>query len=352
MAIIGILVGLLVPAVNLARSAARSAECQNNLRQIGMGLQALATTGKKSNFCTGNFGWGSDGAVTDVGWVADLANNGVLPGQLLCPTNQSQGSYVLEEVLSRPTPAIGSIICGVDPAGRVAQTLPDGTQLRGVCRSIVDNQIATAGRPPLVKTEMIDKGFNTNYGASWLLVRSELNLDPISGQPVLKNGSSCGWVTSLNATQGPLNLSRVSSSKVSSSSIALIGDVKNAGILSQNLGGDLMAGTPLATNFFGGPVPLADPNSPLSIPTVKTGATGWWNYWNRRVLQDFRSLDPIHKNSCNVLMADGSVQSFFDANQDGFLNNGFQPNGDFRDATIELVTAEMFSAYSLTSPLN
>ena len=36
--IIGILVALLVPAVLLARESARRAACQNNLRQIGIGM--------------------------------------------------------------------------------------------------------------------------------------------------------------------------------------------------------------------------------------------------------------------------------------------------------------------------
>src|SRR5688572_28045748 len=55
-AVIGILVALLLPALQIAREAARSSQCQNNLRQIGAGLVERSTR-HNGLLCSGAFDW-------------------------------------------------------------------------------------------------------------------------------------------------------------------------------------------------------------------------------------------------------------------------------------------------------
>ena len=84
-AIIGILIGMIFPAVAAVRNAARSTQCKSNLRQMAICLLAKASNSPNGAYCSGAFDSSRDGALDQYSWVADCVDQGVLPGQLLCP---------------------------------------------------------------------------------------------------------------------------------------------------------------------------------------------------------------------------------------------------------------------------
>ncbi len=364
MAVIVMLVGILLPAINLARESARSAQCQNNLRQMALGLQGFATiTG--GQLCTGNFDWKEDGAVTEVGWVADLVRNGILPHELRCPASQADVSQTVEQVLSDND--WNSWTCA-NPHGNKGERLPTGKWIIGPCRVIttfngVGDPAVTyrtyADRRELVQVELIEKGFNTNYGASWFLTRSALKFRGRSYTPSSDISGCPPGVWSRSSTVGPLRQRLIDNSRASSSSIPLLGDTYEANAtLSQSLGEGLPAGIPLAVHRFGGPATwnaagaifFPDMSNVGNSPSGRFGAVLWYE----ETAQNYLHLAPRHRNNCNVAMADGSVRQLHDRNGDGYLNNfsnmqkyvlGLE--SPFASGDPEIATTELFSFFSM-----
>jgi prepilin-type N-terminal cleavage/methylation domain-containing protein/prepilin-type processing-associated H-X9-DG protein len=350
-AIIGVLVALLLPAINVAREAARQSACSNNLRQIGQCLHMHAET-NNDIFCSGAFDWLKDGAITDASWVGDLVKQGTPVGKMLCPSNPARGAAVLNDLLTADASGFAANKC-INMLGSPGSMNPDGTPRVNPCRYIATAAFAAGPSPArtdFVDTEVLQEFYNTNYTASWWLVRGGPRLNAAGNLREMTVG--CGKsILSRNSTTGPLSRVRLDTCRVPQSTVPLMAD---GGLADDSLAvtvGDLAAGTPLVESMTGGPRLIADGSygNAFTVPTLPEPNTTWWSIWVRQMAQDYRQFGTPHRGASVVLFGDGSVRPLRDKNKDGLLNNGFAATGGFADSTLEFKKDELYSLYALTA---
>jgi prepilin-type N-terminal cleavage/methylation domain-containing protein/prepilin-type processing-associated H-X9-DG protein len=372
-AIIGILASILLPALGRARILAQKAACQSNLKELGKGLLVYSNA-HQGAYCSGNMDWLRDGAVTEVGWVADLTNLGIVPGELRCPSNDAEISEAFVDLFNTPTASFDNDAANacVEKRGSPSSTLPDGTQLFNACRKMIEFpalQVAGPPREAHVVQEILRKGFNSNYTASWFLVRGGVVLKsdgtPKNGQPADCSDTPVN-LKLRHFCLGPLRANFLDSSKAPASQVPLLGDGGQAdpipgaitvpGYEDAKFFVKSMTGGPKLSRFVGTETDYLLPSELWPGGTTRDGAQGWWAVWNKGTLQDYRQFEPLHLGSANILFADGSVRDFIDKNKDTYLNNGFDiasdGRGGFKSVEREIngnviPEVELFSLYSL-----
>ncbi len=371
-AIIGILMAILLPALSAARESARTVTCKNNLKQFYVGLATFADKDPLQRLCTGAYDGRRDGCVDTVGWVADLVNGGVCkPQELLCPSNPAKGSEKLNDYL------------GVFTSNATESSGDPSVFALGAC-----GVVGSAWDGTLLAQHFLSKGYGTNYMSSWFLVR---------GAPLLQTAYAGGNVTvsypmgtnpenkikGLRGTTGPLTRATVDSASISSSRIPLladsnVGDVKEA-YLEQTIPGYMPAGMRLVESYSDGPcaqvaaagslqawganiaVTVVDSTLGTNLFLVEQPPQGVAPTNPLPYLQDYRDFGPVHGSGkggvCNVLFADGSVKAFVDQSGDGYLNPGFDvmtnnplPSAGvgYTSNLVELPVTDIFSGVFLT----
>jgi len=412
--IIGILVALLLPALSAAREAARGAQCKNNLRQMGIGMHIFADRDPDGRFCTGASDFRRDGCMDTFGWVADMVNGGLAkPSEMLCPTNPLLGSEKLNDLLG------GDSTDGKDGAdvGRLTSGICGQNTWKGVSAggsvgfggtTPYDPKAGTGGeqRRVFLARYFMDGGYNTNYAASWYLARGGPRITSDATGNVTTNGAATGQgLKGLNSTTGPMTRRMAETGLQVSSNIPMLGDAAPGDVDEATLArtiewndgnptDDIWSQAPptgfgaqgkklfisqgalLTEAMNDGPafwngtdaVSLiaaqgAAMNNQLSCETANQcgaplGPAG--TNESNTYLQDTRDWFCVHgagrTASCNILMADGSVKTFYDAQGDRFLNPGFPVAGltgpqqagvGYSDSQVELPPGECFSGVFL-----
>ncbi|MCX5688453.1 MAG: prepilin-type N-terminal cleavage/methylation domain-containing protein, partial [Planctomycetota bacterium] len=136
-AVIALLIGILLPSLGAARETARTTVCASNLRQLTTSSAAYCAD-NKGLFSTGNFDnrrANGYGAIDTVGWVANNVLGGYcLPGKSMCQSSQARANQNLN-------------------INRI-------------------NSNAWKTFSPEEVSELINRGFNTNYVQSWYMAHT------------------------------------------------------------------------------------------------------------------------------------------------------------------------------------
>ncbi|HVJ81642.1 MAG TPA: DUF1559 domain-containing protein [Planctomycetia bacterium] len=110
-AIIGVLIALLLPAVQMAREAARRAQCVNNLKQIGLGLANYEASYQRFPIGNALFGTGTGPAILENGWSVTARILPMMEGDAMYTAVNFEQKYSANANRTIIALRLGGLIC-------------------------------------------------------------------------------------------------------------------------------------------------------------------------------------------------------------------------------------------------
>lgn len=351
-AIIGVLVALLLPAIQAAREAARRAECKNNLKQVGIGIQNFLDS--KKVFPTGGsiifprledyvvngkpygpekqgLGWGfqilpfmEQTAAYNLTTTAQLQAT-VIPGYF-CPSRRAP--TIAEDILTPGLPVVMADYTGAMPCGYADYTLqeryrPIGSSYPGAPTG--DNR--TLRRTRLFGGTSSSNFFESPAGEVYMgiIVRSPYYLK--SGGGAGARGGGADTMVQANNVTPTIGMAQVTDGSSNTMAIGekfLRPDLYEGGSSSDDRGwSDGWDPDTVRSTCF---PPLQDTLSGTS------GPSGDALYGFAADVVNFGSA---HPGGFNAVYADGSVHNIsYDINPDVFDYIGDRQDGEVYDAGL------------------
>jgi len=327
--IIAVLAALVLPAVQNAREAARRAECMNSLRQLGIGIQNLGSTGKKLP-AYGVYGYVSGSTVQTplYSWQVELLSY-IGRDDIAGRWNRSV-AYNSGENAGLGVLAVKVFTC---PSDSTAFNLDGASSFvvnAGYSDVVNDYQVAqfeslnwngvagTNGSPPNTNYDSNDHKATVDSGAMW---QGSTTLDPTTGAYSKVSSDS----QSLETFADGLSQTIIITENVNAGEI---GGVRN------------WANPDYHTTTFVYPVATADQPSFANPTMAAISVNGTLRKLGQinGVLGGAEGSSPypssFHPQGCNFLFADGHVQFLGNQIDEGVYAKLFTPNGTRRRTGI------------------